>query len=63
MDRPSMWSQKVMADWLKAAVCPGCGEQNRAGVKPLIEIGADGAYCNSCGTDWAVSRPRAVPVE
>ena len=62
-ERPSMWSQKVMADWIKTVVCPACGTQNLAGAKPLIELDEYGeAWCACCGEHFAMIRARVTPV-
>lgn len=51
-----------MADWLRYATCPKCQESNRPGAKPLLEVGDDGAYCNNCGHEFIVQRPRVEAV-
>ena len=60
----SMYSQVVLAQLLSAAVCPGCGEQNLSGRKPMVELTDDEqhAYCNRCGRTWPVERPPVTPV-
>ena len=52
-DGESNFRTAVRALKLAELSCPGCGEQNKPGAQPMLELDPHGeAFCNKCGKSW-----------